>query len=104
MPSGELNTRRARDRARHVANESTVLADHSGCRYRAADVLREHHARRQEEADYNGGEADPLAAGSHRARPFKMACKNETAELRCYTPGSGVSNRDLHLQRWLGQT
>lgn len=85
MPSGELNARRARDRTRDVTNQATVVPDHAGCRYRAADVLRERRARRQEDADCNGGEADPLAAGSHRARPFRMVCKNETAELLLYT-------------------
>ena len=77
MPGGELNARRARDRTRDVTNQATVIPDHAGCRYRAADVLGEHRARRQEDADDNGGEVDPLSAGSPRARPFRMATRTE---------------------------
>ena len=73
VTAGELNARRARDGARDVADESTVIPNHSSGRYRTADVLREHRARRQEDADCDRGETAPDSAGSHGSRPFRMA-------------------------------
>ena len=81
MPSGELNARRARDRTGDVTYEPTVVPDGAGRRYRAADVLREHRARRQENADCDGRERGPHTAGSHRARPFRMASRTNVRKV-----------------------